>query len=154
MTIDETSFAAAKTWLNKLLELLHDSHDGYEECAINIKNDFLKKLFLELAQVRNAMIAELENHAKSLNILPEKTGSMLAAGHRLWIDLKTLIGSGDNEAIIAEIKRGETHTLENYQQALAQALPVSLTELLRKQHDQIANNLSQIVWHSDTEAKV
>jgi uncharacterized protein (TIGR02284 family) len=134
----------AKT-LNKLLELLHDSHDGYIESAKNVKDSRLQAIFNRLANTRNNMIRALEVQLHQLGEDPITTGSTLAAAHRLFVDLKGLVTGGDPETIITEIKRGENYTLEHFRDALKQPLPLAIETLLKEQANEIEANISRIV---------
>lgn len=131
--------------LNKLLELLHDSHDGYIESAKNVKNSRLQNIFSRLANTRNNMIRALEVQIRQLGEEPETTGSTAAAAHRLFVDLKSLVTGGAPTAIITEIQRGENYTLQHYKDALQQqALPLSIETLLKEQCNEIEANLAHI----------
>jgi uncharacterized protein (TIGR02284 family) len=132
-------------WLNKLLELLHDSRDGYRECADRVSDGYLRQLFSRLAEFRQSMISELQQQVRAQAEEPEKAGSTLAAGHRLFIDLKAMITDGDPEAIIKEIERGENYTIDHYQQALREDnIPTHLKNIISTQLNNIQNNLMQI----------
>lgn len=131
--------------LNQILELLHDSQDGYNESAGAIKDQQLKAIFTNLAILRDKMIKELENKAHQLNITHEKTGSMLAAGHRLFLDLKSLVTDGDPVAIINEIERGEKFTIKHYEDELEKQLPTDIKSIFQNQLNIIKNNLESIL---------
>ncbi len=130
--------------MNRLLELLHDSHDGYNESAKEVTDVRIQNLFAKLADVRQRMINELETILIRLNIKPEVTGSMLAAGHRLFLDLKSMITGGDMNAIAAEIKRGEEFTIERFKEALQTDLPADLKAVVQRYLFEITNNLATI----------
>jgi uncharacterized protein (TIGR02284 family) len=137
--------------LNSLLELLHDSHDGYIECTKEIDDSNLKNLFQNLADSRVDMMRSLESQIRQLGEEPVQTGSMLAAAHRIFIDIKSSITGHDKEAIIKEIQRGETYTLEHYNKILAEEdLPITAKNLLRPQAVEIENNLNRVLASAQT----
>ena len=130
--------------LNDLLEYLHDSHDGYKECAGETKNLKLKALFETLAATRNQMKGALQQEISHLSEEPVKHGSMLAAAHRLLVDLKSMLTGHDNQAIINEIRRGETQMIERYQDVIQSDIPENIKPLLRQQLQTIEGNLHTI----------
>lgn len=130
--------------MNRLLELLHDSHDGYKESAEEVEDSKLKKLFIELATMRERMIKELQAILRQLGVEPEVTGSMLAAGHRLFLDLKSLVTGGDVSAIVKEINRGENFTIDRFKEALAADLPIELKNLVQRYLTEIQTNLATV----------
>lgn len=136
--------------MNRLLELLHDSHDGYNESAKEVENTKMKDLFIRLADIRKRMIGELQTVLASIGIKPEVTGSMLAAGHRLFLDLKSMVTGGDVDAIVAEIKRGEEFTIERFREALNTDLPADLKAIVQRYMNEIQSNLATV----ETSAKV
>lgn len=130
--------------MNRLLELLHDSHDGYHESVKEVQDIKMKSLFNELADIRQRMIKELQTILATLGIKPEVTGSMLAAAHRLFLDLKSMVTGGDVDAIVAEIKRGEAFTLERFKEALNTDLPTELKAIVQRYLSEIESNLATI----------
>ena len=130
--------------MNRLLELLHDSQDGYKESAKEVEDIKMKNLFNGLADIRKRMINELQTILATLGIKPEVTGSMLAAGHRLFLDLKSMVTGGDVDAIVAEIKRGETFTIERFKEALEADLPIEFKTIVQRYLAEIETNLAKV----------
>jgi len=64
----------------------------------------------------------------------QTTGSFGGALHRGWMDLKAAITRGDERAILADCKRGETAALSAYQEALEhEELPDHVRRAIRQQ---------------------
>ena len=53
----------------------------------------------------------------------EEDGSILASAHRVFTSLRSALGDG-NDAVAAEIARGENHLIEAYDEALEDAAEV------------------------------
>ena len=49
---------------------------------------------------------------------PEDDGTILAAGHRAFVNLKAAVTKRDDDAVIAEVERGEDHIKAKYEDAL------------------------------------
>jgi len=131
--------------LNDVLEYLHDSYNGYQECAKTVCNKELEELFKMLSTDREKMIKELEGEIQSFDQTPIKQGSVLGFMHRLFVDLKNLLTGGDNEAIVNEVKRGEHLLITHYESALEdENLPGNLQMLLKRQLNSIRENLKKV----------
>jgi uncharacterized protein (TIGR02284 family) len=132
--------------INDLIALLYDSRNGYRECAEEVNKDLLKGLFLTLSDLRQKMIEELKTHAKAFSVVidAKEEGTVLAVGHRAFIDLKSLVTAGNPDAIIEEIKRGENYTISEYKKVLSEELPLGLKEVIRNQLVKIENNLRYV----------
>lgn len=104
--------------LTKLLTRVIDSADGYEQAASSAKSGVLKGVFEERAKMRRGFASELRTELKKLGKDADDDGSLLAAAHRVFLDLKTLVGGNDNERALEEVERGESDLIEHYEQAL------------------------------------
>lgn len=107
--------------LNSLIETCKDGHAGFHSAAEDVKNPDLKALFTTLAAQRQDFTGQLQALVRSLGGDTEKTGSLVGALHRGWIDLKAAVSSGDEHAILAECERGEDSAVAAYRGALEHA---------------------------------
>ena len=139
--------------LNDLLEYLYDSHDGYRDCAKEISDKRFKDVFNQLITVRQTMITALQAEVSRLGEKAETMGSTLAAGHRLFIDLKSFLTDGDTDSIIKEVNRGENLLIEKYKLALTKNLSPQIKQLMRSQLHEIESNLSFINTLSENTEK-
>ncbi|UJR32255.1 hypothetical protein I4U23_019720 [Adineta vaga] len=103
-----------------VLETLHDSHNGYKQCAADCKDTSIQLLFEKIAASRADLIAQLSNVIQvELGIEPIKSGSAIAAAHRTWIDVKAWFTDGrDKQVIITEVHRGEEVLIKFYESAI------------------------------------
>jgi len=139
-----------KNSVNDVLENLYDSRNGYKECADKIDNPRMQQLFQRLAQQRERMIEQLKTRVEFAGVEPADSGTIAAAAHRTFIDIKSMVTGGDTEAIINEVKRGEHHTISQYRDALDEDIPADLKAILTEQMHTIENNLSEIELQSRT----
>src|SRR5262245_13417243 len=104
--------------LNGLIETCKDGQEGFKTAAEGVGDTSLKKLFYEYSQQRAQFVGELQSEVRNLGGDPEKSGSMAAALHRGWIDIKAAVTGKDDHAILAECERGEDSAVNAYQEAL------------------------------------
>ncbi len=130
--IDNTTVISV---LEKLIETNRNAQEGYRDAAEHIKDAQLRAFFNEQSTERANFAGELENevirHGKHD---PERSGTVGAAVHRRWIDLKVAMGGGDH-SILESVESGEDTARKEYEEALNSALPEDLKSILR-QHAQ------------------
>jgi uncharacterized protein (TIGR02284 family) len=106
-------------WLQSLIQVNIDSRDGFKEAADNLKdsNATLANRFCQLSSARETQANELQMMVASNAETPAKSGSIAAAAHRTWMDLRSALGGGD-QAILDEAERGEDQIKAKYEEAL------------------------------------
>jgi uncharacterized protein (TIGR02284 family) len=136
-----------KTIIDDLIETLKDGQEVFKEASEGVKDPQLKSVFNEYSRQRSRFAAELQGQAQSLGESePEASSSAAGALHRAWMNLKSVVTSGDDHAILAECERGEDSAVEEYQNAIANGLSAPVREVvsqqyaeIKKAHDHIRN---------------
>lgn len=130
--------------INNVLSHLYDSINGLRECAEQSKSPSFKQTLLDIVLDRQQFVDEMKSEID----LPSEEfvthGSIAGPLHRLYIDLKVLITSGDAEAINKEIKRGDEKLIAAYQEAIEDEDNELIKNLLNRQLAIIRDNLLQI----------
>jgi uncharacterized protein (TIGR02284 family) len=103
--------------VNGLVETTIDSADGYAEAAKDADGGRYKDLFERRAQERRSVASDLQNEVRRLGGEAKDDGTILAAAHRVFLNLKDSITKGD-EAVINEVEAGEDHIKAKYEKAL------------------------------------
>lgn len=103
--------------LNTLIETTLDSADGYREAAEKSADSSHKSLFQRWASDRRQVVSDLQGQVRSLGGQPEDDGSILAAGHRVFLKLKDSVTKND-DSVIDEVERGEDFIKARYENAL------------------------------------
>ncbi|GIL41069.1 PA2169 family four-helix-bundle protein [Roseiterribacter gracilis] len=103
--------------LNSLIATTLDSADGYERAAEDATDAGLKQLFTTRGRERRGTVASLQSQVRALGGTPEDEGTTLAAMHRVFLDLKKVVGN-DNKRVIEEVERGEDHIKAKFESAL------------------------------------
>lgn len=112
--------------LNGLIETTLDSAHGYGEAAKEAKNPSFKALFERRSMERKQLTADLQSQVRTLGGKPEDEGTVLAAAHRVFLDLKSKV-TGDDQSVVNEVERGEDHIKAKFEDALkdsALSMPV------------------------------
>lgn len=104
--------------LNSLITTTIDSVNGYREAATNSSNEQFRSIFTARADEREEIVRELQAHVRELGGNPEDDGSTLAGAHRFMLDVRDALTGRDDQAVIAEVERGEDHIKHKYEAAL------------------------------------
>ena len=104
--------------LNGLIATTIDSVDGYRTSAQDVENPRFAELFTARASERSSVAEQLRAEVKRLGGNPEDDGTILAAGHRAFVNLKSAVTGRDDQAIVNEVERGEDHIKAKYEEAL------------------------------------
>ena len=104
--------------LNGLIATVIDSVDGYSESAKDVDSPRFSEVFLARANERRDVSEQLRAQVKRLGGNPEDDGTILAAGHRAFVNLKSTVAARDDKAVVAEVERGEDHLKSKFEDAL------------------------------------
>jgi len=139
--------------LNGLIETCKDGQDGFKVAAEGIERSELKTVFYEFSQQRADFVGVLQELVRSLGGDPEKSGSISAAVHRGWMDIKSLVTGKNEEAILNECERGEDYAKDAYADALNFALPANIADVVGQQSHAILAAHNRIKSLRNAEAK-
>ena len=128
--------------LQDLIQINIDSKDGFKEAAEEIKDDRIAALFRQIGQVRAKNADELQGLVALNNEEPVERGSIAAAFHRRWLDLRAKVTGGDNASVLSEAARGEEHIVEQYEETLKADPGSAISDVLHRQ-------LAEVKAHSD-----
>jgi len=123
--------------LNDLIETCRDGEEGFKTASDHVGDAGLKKYFSQCSDQRAQFVSELQSEVRQLGGTPTETGSVSAAFHRGWINIKSIVTGGNDDAIIAECERGEDAAVANYQDVLKQNLPPNVLPVVKHQFREI-----------------
>ena len=86
----------------------------------------------------------MQSEVRQLGGIPAKTGSVSAAFHRGWMNIKSIVMGGSDDAIVAECERGEDAAVENYQRVLKLNLPPNVLPVVKHQFTEIKRSHDRI----------
>ena len=139
--------------LNGLIEICKDGQEGFKVAAEGIERSELKTVFYEFSQQRADFSGVLQELVRSLGGDPEQSGSVSAAVHRGWMDIKSLVTGKNEEAILNECERGEDYAKEAYADALNFALPANIADVVGQQSHAVLAAHNRIKSLRNAEAK-
>ena len=103
--------------LNSLIETTLDSADGYREAAKETDNPTFRRMFEERSFERGRVTSDLQTTVRTLGGEPEDDGTVLAAAHRAFLDVKHAI-LRDEQAVVNSVENGEDFIKAKYEDAL------------------------------------
>ncbi|NCP10868.1 MAG: PA2169 family four-helix-bundle protein [Sphingomonadales bacterium] len=107
--------------LNSLIATTLDSVDGYREAAEKTDNAGLATAFTSRANEREQVVRTFQDKVRAAGGNPEDDGTILAGAHRVFLSLRDAItGDRDDDAIVAEVERGEDHIKSKFEDAMKQ----------------------------------
>ncbi len=133
----ETKTDLNKTTVSKLQKLIQaniDSYNGFHESAEEIDDAKLAVLFKEIGDQRSAMASELQKVVEYNCEEAEDDGSVAAKTHRIWVNIRSKINSGDPYVILIEAERGEDHIKAAYEDVLKETAGSAVNDLLTDQY--------------------
>ncbi|WP_412028559.1 PA2169 family four-helix-bundle protein [Deinococcus yunweiensis] len=131
--------------LNKLLGTLRDGEKGFTDAAEHATDPQLKSMFTERSGQRATLAAEIEQHVARLGEAPRESGSVGAALHRTWLNVRDAVTGRDDYAVVSEVERGEDVAIQNYQDVLDDAeLPADVRSVVEAQYAKVKASHDQI----------
>jgi uncharacterized protein (TIGR02284 family) len=126
------------SWLQVLIETNIDSHDGFKEAAEKLQENGspLVETFRRLSDERQMQASELQAIVASNAEEPEHSGSVAAAAHRTWMDLRSALGGGEH-AVLAEAERGEDHIKAKYEEAIKDLAGCTCVPTLQRHYSNV-----------------
>ena len=131
--------------LNSLIKTLNDSINGYQESAKDIGNQRFATMFQERAQERQGIVSQLQAEVARLGGDPDSGGSLLGGAHQVFLDMKSAITGKDDDAILAEVQRGEEYLRDKFDTALADSsLSTGTREVLNQATQSVRQGADQV----------
>ena len=115
--------------LNRLIETSKDGELGYRTAAHHVRNPQLQSIFEDYERQRANFARQLQAEVERLGGEVGESGSLSAAIHRGWIDVKSALSGGDGWAILAACELGEAAASAAYEKVLDMDIsgPIRLT---------------------------
>jgi uncharacterized protein (TIGR02284 family) len=130
--------------LNDLLETCYDGLQGFRAAAEELHRQDAIAFCLSRSQRIDEAAAELYTAIRHLEGHPAERGHAVAGVHRGWIHLRAAAPTDTDDAILAEIERGEEVAVQHYRHALEEPLPPSIHDLVDDQRRGVEATLAHV----------
>jgi uncharacterized protein (TIGR02284 family) len=130
--------------LNDLLETCYDGLQGFRAAAEELHSQEAIAFCLSRSQRIDEAAAELYTAIRHLGGHPAEHGHAVAEIHRGWIHLRAAAPTETDDAILAEIERGEDIAVQHYRRAIAQPLPPPIHDLVDDQRRGLEATLGHV----------
>ncbi|RMR23960.1 hypothetical protein ALP90_00997 [Pseudomonas amygdali pv. ulmi] len=107
--------------LNDLIETSKDGEEGFRTIAEHAKSAQVKSFLANRSTEVAAAVRELQAEVTALGGKPEDSSSVSGALHRAWVNLKSMVTSDDDKAVLEEVEKGEDVAKKAYREALEKA---------------------------------
>lgn len=130
--------------MNSLVATTIDSADGYRDAAERTSDDRLKPVFDRFERERRHTAERLKDEVRQFGGAPQEDGTIKAAAHRRWLDLKDTLGRGDR-AVLDSVEAGERYICGKYETALKdQKLSAGARNAISQAFTSIKNGKTQV----------
>lgn len=117
--------------IDRAVKTLRDGVDGYRTAAVEVNNPALAALLNELSESRNAAYDTVVTATADAGTdIPEDPGTVAAALHRGWMQIKGALAGDD--AIISAALTGESEAAADLNRALESDPTPDIEEALRR----------------------
>ncbi len=140
VTTNDQRFASnedIRSLLEHLIETTEDGARGFDQAAESVDDPTVASLFRKLGAERAAMAVELREKAAVYGGPVEESGTVKGALHRGWIKLKDALTGNSVHAVVSAAEEGEDYAVEQYEEALEQALPPQVEAVVRRQYTEV-----------------
>ncbi len=131
--------------LNQLIAVSRDGESGYQAAAGDVDNTELRGIFTEYAKERATFVRELSAEVERLGGIPESAGTVTAAVHRGWMDLKAAITGRGTHAVVAACETGEDAAKAAYERVVNVDISGATRTLVEKQWHKIQEAHSRML---------
>ncbi|MDQ6665615.1 MAG: PA2169 family four-helix-bundle protein [Acidobacteriota bacterium] len=123
--------------MNKLIATSKNGELGYHAAAADVHNTQLETVFNDYAKQRAGFARQLQAEVERLGGTSTDSGTLGAAVHRGWMDLKSAISGGDGAAIVAACETGEDHAAAEFERVVNLDISGQTRTLVEKQWQKI-----------------
>ncbi len=110
--------------LESVIQVSRDGTEGFRQASEHAEAGELKIMFGKYAAERAVMVIELQALQREHGQADVDDSGTIAGGlHRAWINLRSIIGTKNDQAILEEAVRGEEAALKAYRDALLPITP-------------------------------
>jgi uncharacterized protein (TIGR02284 family) len=129
----DTTLPEILATLNDLIETCRDGISGFRTAADGVSSPVAKEVFLSRIHLIEKGLGDLDAAVQRLGGHAVEHGHAAASLHRAWINMKAVVSSHNDDAIIDEVVRGEEVAVKHYREALSKTLPADVRAMVETQ---------------------
>jgi uncharacterized protein (TIGR02284 family) len=139
MTVEDTIAE-----LNSLIETSRNGELGYAEAAHLMKDTRLQTVLADYAKERAGFVRALETEVKKLRGTPVESGTVGAALHRGWLELKSAVTLGSAGAILSACETGEDSAWTHYKHVIDSDISGESRAMVDKQWEKVKEAIAHL----------
>jgi uncharacterized protein (TIGR02284 family) len=130
--------------LNSLIETSRNGQLGYAEAARLVEDTQLQTVFEGYSKERAGFVKALQAEVTKLGGTPSESGTIGAAMHRGWMELKAAVTLGDGAAILAACETGENSAWTHYKHVIDSDISGESRALVDKQWEKVKEAIAHL----------
>ena len=130
--------------LNRLIETCKNGELGYAEAARKVEDTRLQTLLEGYSKERAGFARALQAEVKKLGGTPADSGTLGAALHRGWLDLKAIATLGAGGAILSACETGENSAWTHYKHVIDSDITGDSRKMVEKQWEKVKEAISHL----------
>jgi len=139
MTIEDTI-----SQLNSLIEVSKNGELGYAEAARLVEDTQLQTVFENYSKERAGFVRALHAEVQKLGGTPAESGTLGAAIHRGWMELKAAATLGAGGAILAACETGENSAWTHYKHVVDSDISGASRTLIDHQWEKVKEAIAHL----------
>ena len=136
--------------LNSLIETSRNGQLGYAEAARLVEDTQLQTVFEGYSKERAGFVRALQAEVKKLGGTPAESGTVGAALHRGWLELKSTVTFGSGGAILSACETGEDSAWTHYKHVIDSDISGESRAMVDKQWGKVKEAIAHL-QHSQGE---
>jgi uncharacterized protein (TIGR02284 family) len=139
MTVEDTI-----SELNSLIETCRNGELGYAEAARRVEDTRLQTVLEGYSKERAGFVRTLQAEVKKLGGTPAESGTIGAALHRGWMELKSMATLGSGEAILSACETGEDSAWTHYKHVVDSDISGESRAIVDKQWGKVKEAIAHL----------
>ena len=130
--------------LNGLIETCRNGELGYAEAAGLMKDTRLQTVLQGYAKERAGFVRALQAEVNKLGGTPAESGTIGAAVHRGWMEVKSVATLGNAGAILAACETGEDSAWTHYKHVIDSDISGESRAIVDKQWEKVKEAIAHL----------
>lgn len=127
-----------------LIETCRDGQEGFRVAADGVDENAVRQILLDFSFQRSQFANELQELSRGIVPGQESADTETVGLHRGWINIKAAVAREDAANVLEECAFGEDAAVNNYRDALEQALPEAILGIVRAQYEQVRDGRDRV----------